>query len=77
MKLRPINLYRLTRITEKNEDTIEFSNDVGLLPKSVTCPTCSDILSKPYYVKNIKSTSIWYQCNMRQCHGSGKKIQLV
>ena len=52
MKLRPINLYRLTKITEKNEDTIEFCKDVGLLPKSVSCPTCSNILTKPYYIKN-------------------------
>ena len=49
MNLRPINLYRLTRITKKTEDTIEFCKDAGLLPKSVACPTCSDILRKPYY----------------------------
>ena len=51
LKLRPVNLYRLTKITETTENTIEFCKDVGLLPKSVTCPTCSDILTKPYYVK--------------------------
>ena len=52
---------------------LNFAKDVGLLPKSVKCPTCSDILTKPYYVKNRKTTQIRYQCNKRQCHGSGKK----
>ena len=73
LKLRPVNLYRLTKITESTENTIEFCKDVGLLPKSVTCPTCSGILTKPYYVKNRKSTQIHYQCNKRLCCGSGKK----
>ena len=77
LKLRPVNLYRLTKITKSTENTIEFCKDVGLLPKSVTCPTCSGILTKPYYVKNRKSTQIHYQCNKRLCHGSGKKILLV
>ena len=69
LKLRPVNLYRLTKITKSTEDTIEFCIDVGLLPKSVTCPTCSGILTKPYYVKNRKSKQICYQCNKRQCCG--------
>ena len=41
LKIRPVNLYRLTKITETTENTIEFCKDVGLLPKSVECPTCS------------------------------------
>ena len=35
LKLRPVNLYRLIKITETTENTIEFCKDVGLLPKSV------------------------------------------
>ena len=58
LNLRPVNLYRLTKITENTEDTIEFCKDVGLLPKSVSCLTCSGILTKPYYVKNRNSTQI-------------------
>ena len=73
LKIRPVNLYRLTKITETKENTIKFCKDVGLLPKSVECPACSGILTKPYYVKNRKSTQICYQCNKRQYHGSGKK----
>ena len=51
LKLRLVNLYRLTKITETTENTIEFCKDVGLSPKSVTCPTCSDILTKPLLCK--------------------------
>ena len=75
IKIRPVNLYRLTQITEKSDTSIEFCKDVGLIPKQVNCPTCSAILEKPYYIKNRKSTQIRYQCNKRSCRGSGKKIQ--
>ena len=62
-KIRPINLYRLSKITEKSDTIIEFCKDVGLIPKQVNCPTCSAILEKPYYIKNRKLTQIRYQCN--------------
>ena len=48
LKLRPVNLYKLTKITETTENTIEFCKDVGLLPKSVS-------VTKPYYVKKQES----------------------
>ena len=77
IKIRPVNLYRLSQITEKSDSGIEFCKDVGLIPKQVNCPTCSAILEKPYYIKNRKSTQIRYQCNKCSCRGSGKKIQSV
>ena len=73
-KLTPVNLYRLSKITDTTESTINFVKDVGLIPTSVKCPTCSAVLEKPYYVKNRKATQIHYQCNKRSCRGSGKKI---
>ena len=72
-KLTPVNLYRLSKITDTTESTINFVKDVGLIPKSVKCPTYSPVLEKPYYVKNRKATQICYQCNKRSCRGSGKK----
>ena len=70
-KLTPVNLYRLSKITDTTESTINFVKDVGSIPKK--CPTCSTVLEKPYYVKNRKVTQIHYQCNKRSCRGSGKK----
>ena len=55
IKIRPVNLYRLSQITEKNDTSIEFCKYVGLIPKQVNCPTCSAILEKPYYIKNRNS----------------------
>ena len=54
-KLTPVNLYRLSKITDTTESTINFVKDVGLIPKSVKCPTCSAVLEKPYYVKKQES----------------------
>ena len=34
-KLRPVNLYRLSKIAETNESTTEFSKDVGLILKNM------------------------------------------
>ena len=73
-KLTPVNLYGLSKIIDTTESTINFVKDVGLIPKSVKCPTCSAVLEKPYYVKNRKATQIHYQCNKRSCRGSGEKI---
>ena len=73
IKIRPVNLYRLSQITEKNDTSIEFCKYVGLIPKQVNCPTCSAILEKPYYIKNRNATQIRYQCNKRSCRGSGKR----
>lgn len=72
-KVRPINLYRLSKITETTQSTIDFCKDIGLIPKEVKCPNCGDNLDKPYFIKNRATTQIRYQCNKRQCRGQGKK----
>ena len=74
-RLRPVNLYRLSKITETTESAINFVKDVGLIPKSVKCPRCSAVLEKPYYVKK-QDTQIHYQCYKRSCRGIEKKIPL-
>ena len=43
-KLTPVNLYRLSKITDTTESTVNFVKDVGLIPKSVKCLTCSAVL---------------------------------
>ena len=36
-ELTPVNLYRLSKITDTTESTINFVKGVGLIPKSVKC----------------------------------------
>ena len=54
-KVTPVNLYRLSKITDTTESIINFVKDVGLIPKTVKCPTCSAVFNKPYYVKKQES----------------------
>ena len=76
-RLRAVNLCRLSKITENTESTINFVKDVGLIPKSVKCPTCSAVLERPYYVTNRKATQIHYQCNKRRCRERGKNSTTI
>ena len=69
----PVNLFRLTKLTENDTETINFCKTFGLFPEEIWCPNCNDILDKLYNFKNRKSTTFRYQCNKRLCHRKGIK----
>ena len=71
---RVINLYFLTKITEDQNDLFKFCQNLKILPKQVTCPSCRCNLTKPYVLKRSKSkrSEIRYQCNKRKCQRSEK-----
>ena len=60
---KKINLFYLTKLTDTTESTVDFCKSVGLIPKSVQCPTCSAKLEKPYILRrsNALSPEIRYQ----------------
>ena len=74
-KLRGFNLFRLSRQLIDDDSTLKFCQDIGLLAKSVLCPTCKCSLNRVYKVKESKRRRIRckFQCNKRKCRGKGKK----
>ena len=69
----PINLFRLTMLTENDDKTLQFCKTIGMFPREIKCPNCGVILEKIYKIKNRNTTHFRYQCNKRQCRG--RKIQ--
>ena len=69
----PYNLFRLTKVTECDDETINFCKDIGLFPKEILCPNCGDNLTKLYNFKNRASTTFRYQCNKCCCRKKGVK----
>ena len=67
-----INLFKLTKLTETDDSTIELCKEFGLFPKEIKCPNCNDILDKVYKVKNRTTNIFRYQCNKRECRKKGK-----
>ena len=69
-----INLFKLTKITDTDESTIDFCKEFGLFPKEIKYPNCNDTLDKLYKMKNNSSgTRFRYQCKKRNCRKKGKK----
>ena len=69
----PLNLFRLTKLTENDTETINFCKTFGLFPSDIRCPNCNIILDKLYNFKNRNTTTFRYQCNRRLCHRKGIK----
>ena len=69
----PINLFRLTLLTENDDKTLQFCKTIGMFPREIKCPNCGVILEKIYKIKNRNTTHFRYQCNKHQCRG--KKIR--
>ena len=69
----PINLFRLTKVTETDNETIDFCKEFGLFPQEIVCPNCGDNLNKLYNFKNRTSKMFRYQCNKRSCRKKGVK----
>ena len=62
----PLNLYRLTKVTESDTDTINFC-------KEISCLNCGTNLTTLYKFKNRSSNTFRYQCNKRNCRRKGIK----
>ena len=66
----PLNLFRLTKATESDTDTIQFCKEIGLFPGDISCGTN---LTTLYKFKNRSSNTFRYQCNKRTCRRKGVK----
>ena len=42
----PINLFRLTLLTENDDKTLQFCKTIGMFPQKIKCPNCGIILEK-------------------------------
>ena len=69
----PVNLFRLTKLTETEDETINFCRSFGLFPSEIRCPHCNILLEKLYHFKNKNATTFRYQCNRRLCRRKGIK----
>ena len=69
----PLNLFRLTKLTENENETIIFCRSFGLFPSEIRCPNCNILLEKLYHFKNRNATTFHYRCNRRLCHRKGIK----
>ena len=69
----PLNLFRLTKLTENENETINFCRSFGLFPNEIRCPNCNILLEKLYHFKNRNATTFRYQCNRRLCRRKGIK----
>ena len=69
----PLNLFRLTKLTETENETINFCRSFGLFPSEIRCPNCNILLETLYHFKNRNATTFRYQCNRRLCHRKGIK----
>ena len=69
----PFNLFRLTKLTETENETINFCRSFGLFPSEIRCPNCNILLEKLYHFKNRNATTFRYQCNRRLCRRKGIK----
>ena len=72
----PLNLFRLTKATETDTDTINFCKEIGLFPGNISCPNCGTNLKTLYKFKNRSSNTFRYQCNKKEIVvGKVSKIQ--
>jgi len=73
-KLKSMNLFTLGRTLNDENKTIDFLQELNLLPKSANCPTCKNILAKLYCIKRVKHERNHYlfQCNRRKCKNKGQ-----
>ena len=69
----PLNLFRLTKATKSDTDTIEFCKEIGLFPGDISCLNCGTNLTTLYKFKNRSSNTFRYQCNKRNCRRKGVK----
>ena len=69
----PLNLFRLTKLTETEHETINFCRSFGLFPSEIRCRNCNILLEKLYNFKNRNATTFHYQCNRRLCRRKGIK----
>ena len=68
-----MNLYRLTKITERVDTTIDLCKTLGIFPQEIQCPNCDKKLEKLYTIKENSGNRFRYQCNRRQCRKKGVK----
>ena len=69
----PLNLFQLTKLTENENETINFCKSFGLFPTDIRCPNGNMFLDKLYRFKNRNPSTFHYQCNKRLCHRKGIK----
>ena len=69
----PLNLFRLTKLTENENETINFCRSFGLFPSEIRCLNYNILLEKLYHFKNRNATTFCYQCNRRLCRSKGIK----
>ena len=61
------------KLTENENETINFCRSFGLFPTEIRCPNCNILLEKLYHFKNRNANTFCYQCNRRLCHRKGIK----
>ena len=73
-KYKTVNLFGIGQILSNSDKTIEFCQEVGLLPKSVICKSCGSKLDKVYKINRIgrKRQQYRFQCNKQVCKKTNK-----
>ena len=61
------------KLTEDENETINFCRSFGLFPSEIRCPNCNILLEKLHHFKNRNATTFHYQCNRRFCRRKGIK----
>ena len=66
---RELNLFFLTKITENDNDLLEFCREMQLIPRGVKCPTCTQIMRDPYILRRSTSATdeVRYVCHKKRC----------
>ena len=67
-RTRSLNLYRLSQILHSDLKTIQLCQQLGVIQKTATCPTCDQKLDKLFSVhRNKRRHSFRFQCNKSIC----------
>ena len=61
------------KLTENENEMINFCRSFGLFPSEIRCPNCNILLEQLYHFKNRNATTFHYQCNRRLYHRKGIK----
>ena len=52
---RELNLYFLSKITDNDADLLRFCREMQLIPCSVKCPNCTQIMCDSYILRRTGS----------------------
>ena len=77
-KKRGINLYRLSKKLIDEDETVNYCQQVGLIARAVSCPTCKVRLDKIYLVKRAGRSRAErrFQCNRRKCRVKKNQVSI-